>query len=139
MGNVIWLSFALPEWYFMAALNPFAEGVLTAVPALGALCLIVGVAVALARVELHAFAMAISPALSQAFVAIAGALRGAFPGDAGTPVTLGFLALQVCLVGYLIYRLRGQLLSAVPLAIFALSYAFFATFIAAMAFSDVWL
>ena len=50
-----------------------------------------------------------------------------------------FLILQVLLCGYLIWRTKGARTAAAPIAVFCVSYAFFAAFIASMAFNDSWL
>jgi hypothetical protein len=44
LGVAIWLFLALFQWYFAAVFMPFSEGVLTAVPAFGAMCLVIGIA-----------------------------------------------------------------------------------------------
>jgi hypothetical protein len=78
-------------------------------------------------------------AFSQMFVAIAGALRGHLRGPSNGPPLLLFIAVQVVLVAYLVYRLGGARKSAAALAAFSLTYALFAAFVAGMSLSDDWL
>ncbi len=139
MGNAFWLFFALPKWFFSSILAPFSAGALTLIPVAGIVCLIIGIvlAVRLRAKSLWVFAF---PALaSQALVTIAGFMRGAFANSSSVLVLFAFLAIQLGLSSYLVYRFREARLPAILLAVFSLSYAFYASFIAGMAFTDDWL
>jgi hypothetical protein len=136
MGNAIWLFFALPDWYFSTILAPFSTGVLTVVPAVGIVALAVGAAWGVAKRRLGLSAFLVLPAASQALVVVAGFMRGTV-GNAEV-IIWTFLLLQAVAAGYFVFRLKGARLPASALAVFALSYAFFASFVASMAFSDVW-
>ena len=48
------------------------------------------------------------------------------------------MLLQIAGAGYIVWRLEGARWPAAAIAIFTSSYAFFAAFVAAMAFSDTW-
>ena len=50
-----------------------------------------------------------------------------------------FFAAQLVLAGTLVYRARGARVAAAFLALFSLSYSWFAGFIATMAFTNRWL
>ena len=139
MGNALWLFQALPEWYFSAAAHPLSAGLLSAVPALGTVLFAVGLALGFIAREPRLLFFLIPFALSQFFVATAGVLRGQLPGTSTMLPQLLFIAVQIVLVTYLIYCVAGARRAAVALAAFSLTYAFFASFIAAMSFSNVWL
>lgn len=138
MGNALWLFVALAKWYFPSVLAPFSAGPLTLIPAIGVVCLAIGVVLGIrARVPALLF-FGLLALISHAYVALAGFLRGTMD-DSSSPIFLVFLLLQVVLAGYLVYRIKGARLPAIFLAIFTSTYAFFASFIAAMSFSDTWL
>jgi hypothetical protein len=42
LKDAAWLLLALPGWYFSAIRQPFIAGPLSAIPALGDICLVVG-------------------------------------------------------------------------------------------------
>ena len=82
------------------------------------------------------------PAASQILVVVAGFKRGAFQHDANqlAPWIIGtFMLLQIVGAAYIVWRLKGARGPAAAIAIFTSSYALFAAFVAAMAFSDNWL
>lgn len=139
MGSAIWLFFALPEWYFSTILAPFGAGVLTAIPAVGIVALAFGVIWGAARRQLGLLIFLSLPVASQVLVAVSGFMRGGLGDHESEVVLWTFLLLQAAAAGYFVFRLKGARLPASALAIFALSYAFFASFVASMAFSDVWL
>jgi hypothetical protein len=139
MNNALWLSISLPTWFFTCLFAPLSAGALTAVPALGAVCLFAGLMRAIILRETHVWPFLFSPLASQLFVAAAGFLRGGLKGTPGDIVGYAFLALQLALIGWLIYRLKGARLSASLFGIFGATYALFAAFIAKMSFNDTWL
>jgi len=139
MGNAAWLFLALPAWYFSTILAPFSAGVLTAIPALGILCLAIGVVLGIVKRKTSLMIFLLLPAASQILVVIAGFMRGSLRYDANQPILWTFLLLQIAAAGYIVWRLKGARRPAAALAVFTSSYAFFAAFVAAMAFSDTWL
>ena len=137
MGNAVWLFFALPEWYFSSILQPFGAGILTAVPAVGILALAVGIAWGVAKRRLGLAIFLTLPAASQALVVVAGLLRGKVHNS--DMMLWMFLLLQAIAAGCFVFRLKSARIPASALTVFALSYAFFASFVASMSFSDMWL
>lgn len=140
MGNAIWLFTALPGWFFPSILSPLQAGPLSLIPSAGIACLLIGLVLAiLGRRQPRLFAFVIPVLLTQGFVALAGFLRGQLTNDTATAVIYGFFAVQLVLAGILVYRAGGARIAAAFLALFALSYAWFAGFIAGMAFTNQWL
>lgn len=140
MGSAIWLFRALPDWFFSSILSPFQAGMLTSIPSAGTVCLAIGLALAVfGRRQPWLAAFAVPVLATQAFVAIAGALRGQLTVESATVTVYAFLAVQLVLAGVLVYRTGGARIAASFLALFSLSYAWFAGFIATMAFTDRWL
>ena len=138
MSNAVWLTLALPQWYFSSLLMPFEAGPLTLVPAIGGSALVVGTLLGIrARARLLLFFGALA-LLSHALVALAGLLRGILRGTDSSSVLI-FALLQLAAATYLVYRADNARLPAILLAIFTVSYALFATFIAGMSLSDSWL
>jgi hypothetical protein len=140
-GNAIWLFVSLPLWYFTATAVAFEGGVLTAVPAAGIVSLVAGGITAVVQGRLRRLWHFIVPVLiSQCYVATAGFFRGQLhSGRLYSFVLWGFLVGQACLIGLLIYRSKGARTASSMFALFCLSYAAFATFVAGMAFADSWL
>lgn len=140
MNNAIWLLTALPSWYLAGATNPFSAGVLTLIPAIGLLSLTLGVIFGTIKRRRELLWFMLPFALSEGLVAIAGMMRGQVPGSAElTVVILGFMATQLVVSGYLIYRIKGARISATALSMFSLSYAAFSIFVAGMSFTDNWI
>jgi hypothetical protein len=139
MANAVWLFLALPDWYFTALLSPFSAGILTAIPSAGALCLLIGViwGVVARRTDLLWFLLLVLG--SHLFVAIAGLMRGALKDGGSEPVVYAFYAVELAGAFYLIWRSAGARVPATFLAVFTISYAAFAGFIASMSFGDTWL
>jgi hypothetical protein len=140
MGNAIWLFRALPDWFFSSILSPFQAGMLTSIPSAGTVCLAIGLALAIfGRRQPRLFAFVVPVLATQAFVAIAGFMRGQLTTDSATAVIYAFFAVQIVLAGILIYCATSARIAAAFLAIFSLSYAWFAGFVAGMAFTNQWL
>lgn len=139
MGNAIWLFFALPGLYFSSIHAAFSAGVLSMIQAAGIVCLLVGGVwgAVMRRLELLIFLLL--PLLSQVLVAVAGYMRGDVDSDTIGVVLSVFFWSQVAIAAYFVFRLKGARLPAVFLSLFSLSYAVFASFIASMSFSDVWI
>ena len=142
MGNALWLFLAVPSWYFAAVKSPLSAGPLTAIPFLGILCLAIGVVWGAVKRNRSLFIFLVPLAASQILVIVAGFLRGALRPDPNHIISwiLGtFILLQIVWSAFIVFRLRGARWPGAALAIFNSSYALFAAFVAAMAFSDDWL
>ena len=137
MQTALWLFLMLPKWYFSAIAAPFAAAYLSAGPALGTIALLVGVAWGVLKRRRELAAFVILPAASQGLMVVAGLLanRPAF----ASPAIWVFPLLQLVFGLYLIYRFEGARLPATALAVFSVTYASFATFLAGMAISGTWL
>ncbi|HEX9881864.1 MAG TPA: hypothetical protein VGA65_05090, partial [Hyphomicrobium sp.] len=107
MGNAIWLFFALPEWYFSTILAPFRTGLLSAIPALGIVCLIFGVVCGTLKRRLDLSAFLVLPVASQALALVAGFMRGSLTHQVSEPILAIFTLLQIAVAGYFIFRLEG--------------------------------
>lgn len=134
----VMLFWLLPFWYLDAALNipkePF--GLIVSV---GFICLLIGCIWGVVIREKRLSAFLLPFAASQIFVAISGFMQGKVAEPMASLVLLSFITLQLAGAGYLIFTLKGARLPATLLAIFAMSYAAFAAFIAAMAFANDWI
>jgi hypothetical protein len=139
MGNAIWLFFALPDWYFSSILAPFSAGVLSMIPAAGIVCLLIGGVWGAVKRRAGLLIFLLLPLLRQVLVAAAGYMRGDVDNDTSEVVLSVFFWSQVAIAAYFVFRLQGARLPAVLLGLFSLSYAVFASFVASMSFSDVWL
>jgi hypothetical protein len=146
VGNAIWLFLAVPAWYCSIIVSSLSAGLLSAIPALGILSLAIGIVVGIAKRERGLLIFLLLPAASQILVVVAGFMRGAFQPDANQLDQLAlwiilaiFMLLQIVGAAYIVWRLKGARGPAVAIAIFTSSYALFAAFVAAMAFSDTWL
>ena len=143
MGNAVWLFWAVPVWYFSTLSMPFSAGPLSAIPASGAICLVIGAGWGVIKRKMNLLLFLLLIVATQVLVVVAGFLRGSLRGTTNqlTLQTLlgAFLLLQIAFAGYLVWRLKGARWPAVALAIFTSSYAAFGAFVAAMAFSDDWL
>lgn len=139
MGNAIWLFFALPEWYFSSILSPFSAEILTMIPAAGIICLLVGAVWGGIKRRVGLLLFLLLPLSSQGLVAVAGFMRGEVESGTAEIVLWALFWLQLVVAAYFIIRMKGARLPALFLSLFALSYAVFASFIASMSFSDVWL
>jgi hypothetical protein len=142
MGNALWLFWAVPSWYFATIVSPFSTGVLSAIPSLGILSLAIGIVVGFARRETRLLVFLLLPATTQILVAVAGLSRGALQRDPNhlSGWILGtFMLLQIAGAVCMVWRLGGARWPAAAIAMFTSTYALFAAFVAAMAFSDDWL
>jgi hypothetical protein len=143
MGNAVWLFCAVPTWYFSTLLMPFGAGMLSAIPASGAVCLVIGAVWGIIERKANLLVFLLLIVASQALVVVAGFWRGSLRGTTNEltlQTLLGiFLLLQIAIAGYFVWRLKGARWPAAALAIFTSSYAAFGAFVAAMAFSNDWL
>jgi len=136
MNDAIWLLLAVPEWYAESIADPLGAGPLTLIPACGLVCLAAGIVLAVRQRSRASLLFLIPLLLSEAFVAAAGALRGQVSSP--TFILLAFLGVQFVLSAGLAVRLSGARAAGLLLGFFSLSYALFAAFVAAMAFTDSW-
>jgi len=142
MNNAIWLLTALPTWYSEGAAHPFSGGALTLVPAIGLLSLLIGIIMGAIARRRGLLWFLLPFAFSECLVCVAGVMRGRVPYSQSAPLEIAlyiFLAAQVAVCGYLIYRLKGARISATALAIFSVTYAVAGMFVAGMSFTDNWL
>jgi hypothetical protein len=137
MTDGLWLFSTLPIWYFATLLNPLAASWLSLVPASGAVCLLVGLVLALYRRERNALWALLPFALSHIFVFITGTMRGAAAGI--TPLLVLFVVVQVPLSVWILIRCRGSRVAGLFLCWFSLTYAALAYLVGAMSFTDTWL
>jgi hypothetical protein len=139
VGNAVWLFLSLPTWFFSTVGNPLGADILSAIPFAGTVCLALGVGIGICKRQPQLLWFLAPVALSQGFVAVAGLFRGTLRGSGATLVLVAFLGLQVVLVVFALFRSKNARLTAIPLALFCVTYTLFAGFIAGMAFSDDWL
>lgn len=139
MDSAIWLFASLPEWFLSSIASPLSAGGLTLIPAVGTVCLALGVILAIKHRAKALWIFVVPAVMSQGLVAIAGLFRGALDRSSTELILMSFLVGQLALVLFLLYRQRRSWLPAALLSAFNLSYAFFAWFIATMAFTDQWL
>lgn len=138
MGTAVWLFLAQAEWYFPCILSPLSAGPLTWVPSIGIVALLAGIILGIKAGRPSLLLFGLLAFASHLFVAVAGFFRGAIH-ESNMLIVCSFLLLQLAAAVYLVYRLKGVRLSATLLALFTLSYAWFAAFIASMSFNDTWL
>lgn len=139
MGNAIWVFFTLPLWYFPQVLYPFGAGWLSIIPAVGVVCFAVGLILGAIRGSPRLIGFLVPVLAAQALVATAGYLRGQVMAETADQIVTAFLGGQLILVVVLIAWARGARPAATALALFSLSYAWFAGVVATMAFTDRWL
>jgi hypothetical protein len=138
MGDAIWLFLAVPRWYFSSVLNPFGAGILSLIPSLGILCLLLGVIFGFIQRQKKLLFFLFPLSASELLAVIAGFYRGKVTDGGGIWMLL-FIFAEILIAGFLIYRLKGARVLASLLAIFCVTYALFASFVARMSFSDSWL
>lgn len=141
MGNAVWLFLATPVWYFSALGTLFEPGsrIFGLVTLAGLLGLLLGTVLGIKRRQARLLWFLLSPLLSQVYVAFAGLLRGALAQGPSTLAFWAFMALQLALLSFLLFRFRGARLPGAALSLFGISYGLFAAFVAAMSFTDTWL
>ncbi len=111
MGNAVWLFWAVPYWYFSTLLMPFGNGPLSEIPALGAVCLIIGAGWGIIKRKTSLLIFLLLIVASQALVVVAGFSHGLLRGTTNQitlQTLLGtFLLLQIVIAGYFVWRLKG--------------------------------
>ena len=140
MAAAIWMIWAVPLWYFQV-LGQLSRGYLGySLPAwIGIAGLVLGMTIAVRKRETRLLWFLLSLLLTQVFVAASGLFRGQLDG---APLQWGlsaFMFAQIGLIVFLVMRFKGARLAASGLGAFGLSYAWFASFFAAMSFADVWI
>jgi len=144
MDNALGLVFALPKWFFSTITQPFSTEFLSLVPAIGVICFGSGVILGIRNRDKRLLAFILPVLLSEMLVAAAGFMLGVLRGTASGPfiygfLIYGFLIFQLLIVAYLVFKMRGSRVAATLLAVFSITYALFAVFIAGMALNDTWL
>ena len=135
----MWLSVSLLEWYFGAVFSTARDmGIIGIMPKVGAIALLTGVIFASTQRQRSLLLFIIPVVTAHVFVAAAGLFERSipYPSHDGA-ITIPFLLVQLTICTYLVFR-TGRLASLF-LAIFALTYSWFAGFIGAMALTGDWL
>ncbi|HZT35270.1 MAG TPA: hypothetical protein VFA15_05080 [Nitrososphaera sp.] len=102
------------------------------VPFIGTVCFIAGVAMSIVQRKRALLFFLFPSMLSECYYAV---LLGRFQGTSSEtafwfPVI--FFSVQIALIGYIVYKVKGARTAALALAVFSLSYAFCADFISTM-------
>jgi len=138
MDSVKRLFLATPQWYFDAAFG--ADVLLFRIFfGVGTLALVVGVVWGMLRREPRLFLFLIPLLLSQFLVAVAGGFERQGAVAWVDPLLFLFLASQMLLCLYLIYRLEEVRRAATALSLFSITYAVHAAFVAGMSLTGDWL
>jgi hypothetical protein len=135
----MWLAFAGPAFYLGAALQPFSAGYLSFIPLLGIVGLVIGIVVGCVQRKRVLFLFVFPFLLSEVFLTVGGLLRGQFLGTTWQTPSVIFAITQISAIVFVAYRGRKALVADFSLALFSLTYALFAWFIAGMSLSDTWL
>jgi len=138
MSNAHWLILAVPKWYFTSLTEPFAGRLLTVVPAIGSLCLLVGLMIGAIRPNWRLTIFVLPFMLTEALAAVAGFYRGedgAFANYASNATLL--VSAVVSIFG--IYICKNARIAASLLCVFSVTYCLFGVFVADMSFSNDWL
>lgn len=137
MDYAIWLLSSVPQTFFATMMAPLKQGYVSAVPAVGAYCLGIGVLLGLVSRRSQLLLFLIPLGFSLAMIAIAGFFYGRFdPGSLIDPGMLAFVCVQALLAVYLATRVDGARMAAAALAVFSVAHAVFVSDIAAKAFTD---
>lgn len=135
----MWLSVSLLEWYFDAVFSGAQElGIIGIMPKVGAIALLTGVVFGSVQRQRSLLLFIIPVATAHVFVTAAGLFERSipYPSHDGA-VTVPFLLVQLAICTYLVFRTAR--LASLFVAIFALTYSWFAGFIGAMALTGDWL
>ena len=140
ISDALWLtSVGLVVQYFTTAARPLQAGMLTLIPFIGTLGLVAGLVMGIAQRRRPLFLFFFPFVVSECYVAIATWFHGRLPGNTSLVLICMFTFLQLALIGYVAYRVRGARFAALALTVFSLSYAWFAYFFGQMAWTDTWL
>ena len=135
----MWLSVSLLEWYFDAVFASASDlGIIGIMPKVGAIALLAGIIFGFVQRQRSLLLFFIPVVTAHVFVAVAGLFERSitYPSNDGV-ATVPFLLVQVAICTYLVFKTAR--LASLSLAIFALTYSWFAGFIGAMALTGDWL
>ena len=134
METLISSLISLPMEFFELSMRPFDGGALTLIPAVGVICLAIGlIAGAISRrAELIAFLLI--PACCQIFIVVADSMNGELSTDMSGPIVWSFALSQFFIAYRLVERMRAKF-AATFLAWFSVAYSIITAFIAGMTFS----
>lgn len=138
MLDALWLTLSLPLWYLPAVLAYFSLPPFSLLPAIGILCLITGLVLAIRTGYRMAGIMAWSLLLTHVMVFIAGLVRAVGLRVYMDVATLTFFALSAGLLGYLWWKCRSTPAQATLFAAFAATYAIWGAALAAPAIAAPW-
>ena len=131
----MWLSVSLLEWYFEAIFASTTDlGILEVVPKIGATTLLAGVILGVIQRERSLLLFFIPVITAHVYVAGTGMFERSMNYDS---VGVPFLLMQLAICLYLVFRTAR--VAALFLAIFVLTYSWFAGFIGSMALTGDWL
>jgi hypothetical protein len=135
------LLLTLPKTFFsaLAAIHTSGVAVVGLVSWTGTIGLAVGMIEGIRRRQAKLLWLSLSPLLSHVLIASAFLLQGQIHGKLVSWITWPFLAFQMALLSFLVFRFKGARVPAVSLSIFGMTYALFSAFISTMAFTDTWL
>ena len=133
----MWLSASLLEWYFDAVFAN-ASDIIAVVAKIGATALLAGVILGLVQRQRSLLLFFIPVVTAHVYVAGAGLFEKSmtYPSNDG-PAVVPFLLMQLAVCLYLVFRTAR--VAGLFLAIFALTYSWFAGFIGGMALTGDWL
>ena len=130
MNDGIRLFLDLHFWFAATLSKPYAQGAFSFLPLGGAVCLMIGTMLGLARPQRGLLLFLVPVAVSQVFVLGAGLLHDAFPVG-GFWLGLAFAGLQTAIIGSTFYKNRKAWLPSLCLSAFCIIYAYYAHFAAA--------
>lgn len=135
----MWLSASLLEWYADAIFASWSNlGILEIVAKVGATALLAGVFLGFIRRQRSLLLFLIPVVTAHVYVAVAGLFERSMTGPSNDlPASVPFLLMQLGICLYLVFKTAR--VAALFLAIFALTYSWFAGFIGAMALTGDWL
>jgi len=135
----MWLSASLLEWYFDGIFASASDlGILGIVPKVGATALLAGVILGLIQRQRSLLLFLIPVVTAHIYVAVTGLFERSmtYPSN-DLAASVPFLLIQLAVCLYLVFKTAR--IAALFLAIFALTYSWFAGFIGAMALTGNWL
>lgn len=139
MDNAIWLISMAPQWFFATVMDPLREGYASAVPAIGAYALALGVILGLVFWRRQLLYFLVPLALSIGVIVTAGFMRGDFRDETIIgPGLIGFVSIQALLAVYLAYKAEGARLAGTAFAVFSVSHTLFVAKIATMSLTNNW-
>lgn len=125
MDDGIRLFLDLHLWFFAVLAKPHLQGVFSAVAFGGAVCLMIGIVLGLARPRRALLLFLLPVAFSQLLVLTAWPLHSAFP-EGGPVLSLVFACLQAAVIGTAVLMNRAAWLPSLCLSAFCGIYAYYA-------------